>query len=190
MSKVLHYWYTLAMSYYDIAFDIASENHGIVTSAAALKEGIPRKVLVRLAREGRLIHVGYGVYRFDKWVPMEWDEYAEAVALVGSGSFVWGQSVLAMHRLALVLPGEIEVGNPRRVRRALPPGVRVVRVGEPAALDFADGIPTQTVADAIRTCRGAVMAERLLDAVSDAERQGLVTRREAEKLREELRCRG
>lgn len=178
------------MSYYDIAFEIAAESHGVVTSAAALAAGVPRKALVRLAREGRLVHLGYGVYRFDKWVPMEWDEYAEAVALVGDGAFVWGQSVLAMHGLALVLPGAIEVACPRRVRRSLPAGVRVVRAPGDVPLDCADGIPTQRVADAIRACRGSVMDGRLLDAVGGAERQGLVTRREAEALRGELACRG
>lgn len=101
-----------------------------------------------------------------------------------------GQSVLAMHELALVLPDTIEIANPRRVRRNLPEGIRVVRASIPANIDYADGIPTQRVSDDLRTCQGAIMAERLLDATDTAERYGLVTRPEAAALREELSCRG
>jgi len=82
------------MTYYDRLFEIAADNHGIVTSAMAFAAGIPRKELVRLAHAGKLEHVGHGVYRYDKWINEEWDGYAEAVAIVGKDAYLWGQSVL------------------------------------------------------------------------------------------------
>ena len=49
-----------------------------------------------------------------------------------------------------------------------------------------EGIACQTVADAIRTCRGTVMRERLVDAIDEAERQGLVGRQEYQELKREF----
>ena len=43
-----------------------------------------------------------------------------------------------------------------------------------------------SVADAIRTCRGTVMRERLVDAIDEAERQGLVGRQEYQELKREF----
>ena len=47
-------------------------------------------------------------------------------------------------------------------------------------------IPSTTVAHAIRACRDTVMSDRLLTAVGDARREGLVTAAEERQLRDEL----
>ena len=52
--------------------------------------------------------------------------------------------------------------------------------------DSFEGIACQRVADAIRTCRGTVMKERLEDAIDEAARQGLVDRQEYKRLKEEF----
>ena len=49
-----------------------------------------------------------------------------------------------------------------------------------------EGIARQTVADAIRTCKGTVMKERLMEAIEDAGRQGLVGRQEYQELKKEF----
>ena len=48
-------------------------------------------------------------------------------------------------------------------------------------------IPSTPVAHAIRACRGTVLSDRLLTAVGDARREGLVTAAEERQLRDELR---
>ena len=113
--------------------------------------------------------------------PTPYDRYAEAVALVGPGSVVWGDSVLAMLDLAYENPPVVYVAFARRVRRALPAWVRLV--DERTAYE---GVPCQALPEAIRACRGHVLPERLADAARDARARGLITRAEAAELEEDM----
>lgn len=117
--------------------------------------------------------------------PTPYDRYAEAVALVGPGSVVWGDSVLAMLDLAYENPPVVYVAFARRVRRALPAWVRLVgeHVDERTAYE---GVPCQALPEAIRACRGHVLPERLADAARDARARGLITRAEAAELEEDM----
>ena len=93
-------------------------------------------------------------------VPTPRDVFAEAVALVGDEGFLWGESVLSMHALALVDPRAVTVATPKRIRRKLPAWVKTVPAPENAKTTFYEGIPSQCVADAIEACKGSVMTER------------------------------
>ena len=55
-----------------------------------------------------------------------------------------------------------------------------------AAQTTYEGIPAMTVAEAIRDCRGLLMPGRLIDAVTEAARAGLIRKIEANRLVEEL----
>lgn len=125
------------------------------------------------------------MYKLVRYVPTEYDRYAEAVALVGDGSFLFGEAVLAMHGLALANPRRISVGTTKRVRRELPEWVQPVTVSGKTVTSY-EGIPSQSLAEAILECRGMVMGERLKSAVEDARREGLITKDEFEHLRKEL----
>ena len=92
----------------------------------------------------------------------------------------------AMHNLALVNPPQIQVAVSRRIRRNLPDWIRIVKRTDDIREELFEGIACQPVADAIRTCRGIVMRERLLDAIEDAARQGLVGRQEYNDLKKEF----
>jgi hypothetical protein len=92
-----------------------------------------------------------------------------------------------MFNLALVNPTEITVATSARVRKNLPDYIRVIAANPNTEVTRYEGIPAQTVADAIRDCRGIVMTERLLPAVEDARLQGLVSEQEAKKLRKEIK---
>ena len=78
------------------------------------------------------------------------------------------------------------MGTTRRVRKALPDEIELVRVAEPGRLTAYDGIPAQRVKDAILACRGTVMPDRLLDAAKRAAAEGYVTASEREELEEEM----
>ena len=135
---------------------------------------------------GRLVRRGHGVYKLARWVPTPYDQYAEAVALVGEGGYLWGQSVLAMHGLALVDPRAIEVATPKRVRRRLPAWVEPVAAPKGERATSYEGIPSQRVADAIESCASSVMLARLLEAAKQARGEGLVTADEYDRLEKEL----
>ena len=168
------------MTAYEKIYEQAADNYGYITTKEAVELGVPKSEM------SALVHKGYGVYRLaTHYQPTEFDGYAEAVLLGGEGAIIWGESVLAMHDLALVNPPAIEVATDRRVRRALPSWIKLVRRkgGEVA---YYHGIPCQPLADAIRTCKGAVMAERLADGVRKAERNGELRLGEAEQLLKEI----
>ena len=173
------------MTHFDDMYELAADNYGLITSAEAKSLGVAKSELNRWVGMGRLLKRGQGVYKLVRYVPTEYDRYAEAVALVGDGSFLFGEAVLAMHGLALVNPRRISVGTTKRVRRELPEWVQPVTVSGKTVTSY-EGIPSQSLAEAILECRGMVMGERLKSAVEDARREGLITKDEFEHLRKEL----
>lgn len=186
LSECYRIWYHSDMSQYERIYQRAIDNYGVVTADDAHRLGVHRKEMLNWTRMGRLVKCGRGVYRLTHYVPTELDRYAEALALVGGDAMVFGDGVLALHNLALVNPPYVTVACSRRLRRALPEWIRVVKIPEGERVDNFNGIATQSVAAAIRFCRGAVMSDRLRDAVAEAERNGLVDSHEAESLRRDL----
>ncbi|WP_306506354.1 type IV toxin-antitoxin system AbiEi family antitoxin domain-containing protein [Adlercreutzia equolifaciens] len=173
------------MAHFDDIYELAADNYGLITSAEAKNLGVAKSELNRWVGMGRLLKRGQGVYKLVRYAPTEYDRYAEAVALVGDGSFLFGEAVLAMHGLALANPRRISVGTTKRVRRELPEWVQPVTVSGKTVTSY-EGIPSQSLAEAILECRGMVMGERLKSAVEDARREGLITKDEFEHLRKEL----
>lgn len=166
------------MAAYDEIYEVAADNHGLITSAQARALGISDKEMSRLAGDGRLTRLGYGVYLIRHHVPEASDPYAVSVALVGDGAYLYGESVLAMHGLCPTDPRRMYVATPRRVRRTLSPGLVVVRRRDVGDVTTYDAVPSQTVAAAIASCVGSVLPERLRQAMAEARRQGLVSTKE------------
>lgn len=173
------------MAHFDDIYDIAADNYGLVTTAQAESAGATRSELARWTKLGKLDRRGRGVYRIIQWVPTEFDRFAEAVALVGDGAYLAGDAVLAMHGLALVNPSKITVATPNRVRKALPGWINLIP-SEATAEKSYEGIPSESVADALMECKGHVMPERLLDAAREAKERGLIKDGEYRELRREL----
>ena len=174
------------MNNFEKLYEAAADRHGLITVEEAAELGIHRKQLLFWEANGRLERCGRGVYRVKYHVPTPYDHFAEAVALVGRGSVIYGDGVLAMHNLGLVNPRQIQVAVAKRVRRRLPEWIRIVKKADGTREELFEGIACQSVADAIRTCRGTVMRERLVDAIDEAERRGLVGRRECQELKMEF----
>ena len=171
---------------YDIIYEYAADNYGLITSGEAKMLGIPNVELVKLAHRGKLKRLGHGVYRIAHYIPTAYDEYAEAVTLVGHGATIYGESVLALHGLALVNPSVIHIATHDRVRKKLPAHIRIVHPSTYFTAVEYEGIPSQSVYDALISCRATIMKERLMEAVSEAKRQGLITNAEAGVARVEL----
>jgi predicted transcriptional regulator of viral defense system len=174
------------MTKFDDIYEVAADNYGIVTAAEAAKEGAATSEVSRWVQTGWLEKVGRGVYRLTRYIPTPYDSYATAVALAGPGSYLYGESVLAMHGLAPTNPKRILVATPRRVRRNLPDGIEMVRLPAGAPVTVYEGIPSQSVRDAILACKGKLMGERLRQAAGNAQRVGLITKGQRDELMEEL----
>lgn len=155
------------MTSYDKIWDIAEDNHGVITSAQAKRLGVGPKSMVSMAANGRLEHLGHGVYRIEKHVPGAYDEYAVAVALTGEGAFVRGASSLMMRGLIPFDPSKMYLGVVRRFRRHLPDGYDVKFVKNPT-VELIEGIRVQCVREAIEDARKSGAADReRLDAVEE-----------------------
>lgn len=187
LTKVCHKWHTFDMTYYDRIYEQAVDNNGLITATEARALGVPNADLVKIARRGKLIRAGHGVYRLTHYVPTELDRYAEAAALVGSDAYIYGESVLAMFDLALVNPRKVKIATPARLRKKLPSYIAVVPAKAGTEVTRYSGVPSQSVADAFRTSQTTVMTERLLPAIEDARIQGLVSEKEAKELTKEIK---
>lgn len=174
------------MKNFEKIYEAAAERYGLITVEDATRLGIHRKQLLLWESIGRLERCGRGVYRLNHHVPTPYDHYATAITLVGEGAIIYGDGVLAMHNLGLVNPRQITVAVDRRVRKSLPEWIRLVKKDESVKEEVYEGIARQTVADAIRTCKTTVMKERLMEAIEDAERQGLIGRLEYQELKKEF----
>lgn len=174
------------MTYYNDIYEHAVDRHYLFTTLDAQELGIPVIELTKLAHRGRLEALGNGVYRLARNVPSESDPYAVAVARAGEGAFLYGESVIALLSLAPTNPEVINVGTTRRVRKAFPEEVNLVRVKDAGKLTVYEGIACQRAKDAIAACRGAVMPERLKAAAVRGVEQGYITAREAEELEGEM----
>lgn len=140
------------MTSYEKIWDIAEENHGVISSAQALRVGVPAAALVSMATNHKLVHLGYGVYKLEFHAPGQYDEYAQAVAMVGETGFIRGASSLMMRKLIPFDPSRLFLGVTKRVRRHLPEGYDVKRVQSPS-LEHIEGIPVQKVAEALDDAR-------------------------------------
>lgn len=178
---------TLASTNRRRLYDLALDQYGYVTTANADELGVPPVELRKLAQRGGLHNVAYGLYRFDDVPVSGRDQYMEAVLRVGPDAFLTGDAVLSFHDLGLVNPRRIKVGTPRRVRAALPPSIEVVRAHlAPDELTVYEGVPSATVARALRDCKATLMADRLVDALREARRRGLLRAGEADRLAADL----
>lgn len=105
---------------------------------------------------------------------------------MGPGAYLYGESVLAMFSLCPTSLTKMLVATPRRVRRKLPEGMKIVQRKDATDVTQYEGIPSQEVGAAIRSCIGKIMPERLNAAVEEALRQGLLKEDEAEILKSEV----
>ena len=176
------------MTCYERIFDEAIGNYGLMTTAEARRIGVPPVELVKLARRGRLRRLGYGVYKLTQYAPARdgLDAYADALALVGPGAYLYGASVLAVHGLCPTNPARIHVATPNRCRRHPEGGIEIRERTPCDEPEWHEGLPMQPVAQAILAARGVVMDERLKEAVAAALRKGLVDGKQARALRREL----
>ncbi|MCW2538319.1 MAG: hypothetical protein JWN95_44 [Frankiales bacterium] len=175
------------MTFRDELRDVALDQHGYVTTRDAARLKIPPIELRKLASRGKLENVARGVYRFPDLPREHGDEYAAAVLTAGDDAYLTGLSVLALHELAQVNPRTIDVGTDKRVRLARPGAIRVIRQNVPASdRTVYVGIPSVTVARAIKDAIQTVMSTRLVQAAGDARARGLLTRSEHTEIVEKL----
>ena len=126
------------------------------------------------------------MYQLVQYAPGENDPYAQAVALVGDGAYLYGESVIAMLRLAPTDPDRIYVATANRVRRNLGCGIKVVKTKLGYQHIAIEGIPSQRVQDAIVCAKTTMPSERLLAACKEAVRIGKIDDKERKRIEYEI----
>ena len=174
------------MTKYESIFDIAADNHGLISAAQARQVGMSNNELVQYARRGRISKVGHGLYQITQWIPQPNDTYAWAVMAVGPDALLYGESVIAMLGLAPTNPTRVFVATPRRFRRKLPENLKVEWISGAKPTAIYDGIPCQSAYDAILACRSKMLPERLRMATETARKQGFISKQQYRSLKKEL----
>lgn len=166
----------------------ALDRYGYVTTADAAELGVPAVELRKLAARGELERLDRGLYRFPNAPRSERDAFMEAVLWVGREAALSHDAVLALHDLGFANPRTLRVVTPHRVRKTRPrPDVEIIRDRLPARdLTVYFGIPSTTVARALRDCRALLMPSRLRGATDEARRRGLLLVREHDDVLEAL----
>ncbi len=153
----------------------AADDYGLITSAQARALGVSDDEVVQYAARGRLVRMARGVYRVPVWPYQEHAPYAVAVQAAGEGAYLYGESVVSLLGLCPTDPRFIWVATPRRTRRSLGAGVKLIWRRSPDMVAWYEGIPCQKAADAICVAALTLGPERSIEAAREAERMGYIT---------------
>lgn len=172
-------------------YEIAVDQFGYFTAAQAREAGVSPMALVMMERRQTVERVSRGVYRLQQFPYSPFAEYMEAVLWpVGTMGVISHESALALYGVSDVNPARIHLTVPtsHRVRRVAPDRLKLhhADLGEEDRT-LVEGVPVTTLARTIRDCRAAATgAEILAQALASGEREGLLSRGEAESLRGEM----
>ena len=162
----------------DRLLEVAGEQRGFVLTSDAAGVGVDRAKLSKLASRGRLIRLGYGMYRLPTFPSQPNDDVMEAVMWTGKRGVIAGESALALHDLADVNPRKIEIVVPLNYhpRRSGGATYRVRQCHIPVAhVDDVAGIPVMdpytAIKDAIDT---GVDHRHIRQAITTAARRLLI----------------
>lgn len=136
--------------------EIALDQHGFVTSAQAVRAGIARAELPKLAARDRIERVTYGVYRIPQVPATRYDNWALAVLWTGADEGCLShETALSAWDVSDVNPEAVHltVGKHQRLRRA--GGDRYVVHRQdlpPEQRTWFEGIPITTLPTTIAHC--------------------------------------
>jgi predicted transcriptional regulator of viral defense system len=172
--------------------ELANEQYGFLTPEDARERDIDPVNLVRMFQRGHLERRATGVYRMRLIPPSRLDAYMEAVLWPGRGvrGVLSHETALDLYGLSDVNPAKIDLTLPsaHRIRREIPASYRIHHedLAEDDVTSF-EGIPIVTSARAIRQAHTTHLGPALVgQAIDQGERDGRLTRREADELRREL----
>lgn len=144
------------VTYLERLREIALDQHGFVTAAQAVADGIPKVELPKLASRGRIERVSRGIYRVPQVPSTGHENLALAVLWTGvDEACISHETALAAWDVSDINPEAIHltVGRDRRLRRA--GGERYIihrRDLEASQRTWWEGIPITTLPTTIADC--------------------------------------
>jgi len=174
------------MKKFDEIKGLAAGNFGLITAAQARELGVTRSCLSRWVKMDWLEHSARGVYRVSDFPPSRFDSFAALTEEFGPEARVVGESVLGMLELTSTNPRRMHVGVPRRARHNHSSGIVVTEVSVDEPVECYEGVRSQSVCDAIMSCRGKIVPSRLLEAAKNGHSNGYLTDAEYRMLKREV----
>jgi len=179
------------ITYLERLRELDLDQHGFVTTAQALADGVPHAELSKLVARGRLERVAHGVYRVPQVRGTRFDEMHLAVLWTGAPEACLShETALDAYELSDVNPNRyhVTVDSKRRLRRA--GGDQVVVHHQdlaPSQVGWWEEIPTVTPATAIAQCIDYGTPSYLLSqAIDNAHRRGRITAAQRDDLSRKL----
>lgn len=156
----------------------AVDDYGLITSLEARNLGVSNSELVQYATRNKLVRMARGVYRVPVWPYQEHAPYAIAVKAAGPSAYLYGESVVALLALGPTDPRVIWVASPKRIRRHLGGGIRLVTCSSPHKTVLYEGIPCLNAGEALVVALPTMGANRTMKAGIAAERLGYISHTE------------
>lgn len=176
------------MTIRDELWDVAVDKNGFFTLDDARDLGLDEVAVRMMVTRNRVERVARGVFRFPQLPATEADPYMLAVLWTGAHEAALShETALAVRGYGDINPGKVHVTvrRGRRIRR-VPTGPYVVHHEDlrPAQIGWWKGVPTVTVATAVRQClKSGTPGYLLRQAILEAHRDGALPGAEAEELR-------
>lgn len=174
--------------------EVALDQHGFVTTAQALHEGVSHAEMSTMVARSRLERAAHGVYRVPQVPETEQDEYQLAVLWTGAPEACLSHdTALAVWEISDINPDRIHVtvARHRRLRRAGGERYIVHRDDvDKKRVTWWQGIRTVDVATAISQCIASGVASYLIrQAIDHAGRTSRLPSTERVRLENELDAR-
>ncbi len=178
-------------SAYNTVVEIAGEQQGYVTQEDARAAGIAPTTLARMAERGTLVRTSHGVYRVPLIPAGPLDQYREATLWPrGVRGVLSNETALSLYELSDVNPAKIHITVPRAHRpQRKTPALYVVHRADLSDDEITayEGIPIVTPVRAILDAHASELGPALIDqAIADGQRLGVLTRAQAEQLRDAI----
>lgn len=166
---------------YTELFERATDQHGFITQAEAVKAGFSTTTLRNMVRRGVLERVAWGLYRFPAYPHTALDSYREATLWPQPARGILSHdTALELHDLCDVNPSKVHITVPQRYRtnREVPRTYALYRRDlTPRDVTFHDGIavvtPLRAILDGLE--RG-IGLDLIGQAMGVARRRGLIPR--------------
>lgn len=176
---------------YASIYELAADQLGYFTAGQAREVEVSSMALVMMERRQTIERVSRGVYRLVHFPVGPLSQYMEASLWpAGTIGVISHESALALYNISDVNPNRVHITVPRsfRTRRQVPK-MLMVHHADIADEDrvWHEGIPVTSIERTIRDCHVAHLGDEVLTrAIIDSQRQGLLRRDDAERIRKEL----
>jgi len=168
---------------WDRLYETAAGQSGYVTTRQAAEAGYSTHLLRKHILAGRVTRPQRGIYRLVHFPVGEHEELVTAWLWSEQAGVISHQTALSLHGLSDVLPAQVHLTLPaawRHRRFRVPAGVVLHHADvAPAERSWFGPVPATSAGRTLSDCaRSGLSPELLRQAVQQALRRGLVTRRE------------